>query len=390
MTKDNKQIELPEQGFIFWPVGTGDSTTIAVDDETVLQVDLHHVSAADDDDDTHTPIVDELERVLPKRDGTPYLAVFVLTHPDQDHCLGFAELHKRVDIGELWFSPRIFREYMKDLCDDAKAFRKEAKRRVRATIEAGGDVDSGDRIRIIGYDDLLKEEDYEGFPQERLTVPGNAITELDGEDFEGVFRAFVHAPFKEDTTGDRNDNSVALQATLTSGDAAGKLLLFGDLCYPTIRNIFTRSDEDDLEWNVMLSAHHCSKSVMYWKGEGEEDESRKQDILDDMENVALDPGYIVASSEPIPASNKPGDNPPHAKAKKRYEEIVPDEFLCTQEYPNKDNPEPLVFELTEDGLALTQSGERSKAHAESLTASVSAARGRAAPPEERVGFGRDT
>ena len=135
MTKDNKRIELPEQGFIFWPVGTGDSTTIAVDDETVLQVDLHHMSAADDDDETHTPIVDELERVLPKRDGTPYLAVFVLTHPDQDHCLGFAELLKRVDIGELWFSPRIFHEH-EDLCDDAKAFRKEAKRRVKATIEA--------------------------------------------------------------------------------------------------------------------------------------------------------------------------------------------------------------------------------------------------------------
>lgn len=386
MTKHKTQLELPEIGFVFWPVGTGDSTTIVADDETIVQVDLHHMSASDDDDDKHVSIVDELERVLPKRDGDPYLAVFVLTHPDQDHCLGFADLLERIHIGELWFSPRILREYTADLCDDGKAFRKEAKRRVKETIEAGGDVDSGDRVRIIGYDDLLKDEEQEGFPEERLTVPGTDITELDGEDRADVFRAFVHAPFKEDTTGDRNDNSVALQVTLTDGEAAGKLLLLGDLCYPTIRNIFTRSDDEDLEWNVMLAAHHCSKSVMYWKEEGEEDEKLKQDILDDMEKAGLEPGYIVSSSEPVPSSNKSGDNPPHAKAKKRYEEIVPDEFQCTQEFPSEDDPKPIVFELTGDGLSLVDSEERSKAGA-SLAASVAAARGRAEPPQERVGFG---
>ena len=47
MTKNTKKFELPEQGFVFWPVGTGNSTTIMVDDETVMQVDLHHMSASD-------------------------------------------------------------------------------------------------------------------------------------------------------------------------------------------------------------------------------------------------------------------------------------------------------------------------------------------------------
>jgi len=76
---------LPEQGVIFWPIGTGDSTTIVVDDRLVMQVDLHDTAAADDS--VVTPVIDRLADELPTLDdGTPYLAVFALTHADQDHC----------------------------------------------------------------------------------------------------------------------------------------------------------------------------------------------------------------------------------------------------------------------------------------------------------------
>ena len=34
-------LELPESGFVYWPVGTGDSTTVVIDSkEVVVQVDL--------------------------------------------------------------------------------------------------------------------------------------------------------------------------------------------------------------------------------------------------------------------------------------------------------------------------------------------------------------
>ena len=385
--KSKNDFSLPAQGFVFWPVGTGDSTSITVSKDVVMQVDLHHLTAADEDDDPHTPIVDRLVELLPKVDKKPCLSVFVLTHPDEDHCLGFAELQKQVTIGELWFSPRIFREYKKDLCDDATAFRKEAKRRVKKTIEADGDVAAGDRVRIIGYDDLLKEDDYKGFPKERLTVPGNAVTELDGEDHDGSFRAFVHAPFKDGSDGDRNDTSIALQITLTADGSTGQCLLLGDHCYPTVKRIFDSSKAKDLAWNVMLAAHHCSKSVMYWKNEEDEEEVLKQDILDAMEKAELEPGHIVSSSEPVPSSDKKGDNPPHAKAKNRYEEIVKNEFLCTQEYPNEENPQPLVFELAENGLTLQDTRDEGKSK-KSLAAAVTAARGANEPSQDRVGFGR--
>ncbi|MCI0393112.1 MAG: hypothetical protein MOB07_30640 [Acidobacteria bacterium] len=383
------KIELPSQGFVYWPVGSGDSTTIAIDDKTTIQVDLRHLTAADDNDDPRMAVIDHLEKVLPKVNSKPYLSAFILTHPDEDHCRGFADLLKRVIIGELWHTPRVFREYPRDLCDDAKAFRVEAKRRVAKTIKEKGNVGAGDRVRVIGYDDLLKEDNYKGLPTSCLTIPGNSVTQVDGKDLKSKFSAFIHGPFKDDCDGERNEASVAMQVSLLSGKAVGRALFLGDLCYPTIRKIFDISKSGDVEWNIFLAPHHCSKSVMYWQAEDEKEESLKQDILDSIEGAALSPGYIVASSEPIPSSNKSGDNPPHAKAKARYEQIVLDKFLCTQEHPNEKTPEPIIFSMTEKGLKYEEpKQQQNSAKSQSISAAVSAARGGNEPPRDRVGFGR--
>lgn len=375
----------PEKGFIFWPVGTGDSTTVRISESMYLQVDLRHMAKSEDDEDTAWPVIDELTGILPEVDGAPYLSAFALTHPDKDHCQGFKELLDRITISELWLSPRIFREYEEnaDLCEDAEAFHGEAMRRVKATIEAGGDPGSGDRIRIIGYDDLLEEEDFEGFPSEFLAIPGNAITVVDDGDVTDCFEAFVHAPFKDDSHGERNDCSVAFQITLKSECGVGKALLMGDLQYPVIRRIFDCSDRDTLNWNVLLAPHHCSKSVMYSKDEGEEEETLKTDIVADMANAALDPGYVVSSSEPVPDSNEPGDNPPHALAKTQYESIVPNEFICTQEHPDENDPQPIIFEVGENGLRYVGEEDVSEPIADTLK-KVSPG---GVPPRSSKGFG---
>lgn len=378
---------LPPRGFVFWPVGTGDSTTIVADAGLVLQVDIHHLVCADADADPNVPIVDELVRLLPKVNGRPYLATFALTHSDADHCCGFSELLKRVTIGELWFAPRLFIDQQADMCDDACAFQNEALRRVKATISAGGSPKSGDRVRIIGRDEILSQAEYRGFPKSLLTVPGNDVTVLDGHNLEGRFRAFVHAPFKDDIGGPRNDSSLGLQVTLTDANAVASAMLLGDLCYPTVKRIFDVSQPGDLAWNIFLAPHHCSKSVMYWCDDGETEETLKQPLMDKIEAAGQSPGYIVASCAPIPFTNKPGDNPPHAKAKARYEEIVPDGFICTMEHPNEAKPEPIVFELTEVGLASKTAAAVATGGGSTLAGAVASARGAAEPPRDRVGFG---
>ncbi|AKF10014.1 hypothetical protein DB32_007163 [Sandaracinus amylolyticus] len=370
-------------------MGTGDSATIAIDKSTVVQVDVNHLEKAEGDDDPSLPIVDELVQMLPKKNGRPYLSLFVLTHPDTDHCRGFAELQKKVGIGELWFTPRVFTEYKGDLGDDARAFQTEAKRRVKATIDAKGTVPAGDRVRIIGYHEVLQESDYKGFPEARLTIPGNAVTEIDGADLSATFRAFVHAPFKDDIASERNDSCVGLQISLFDGEAVGRALLFGDLCYPTVKAIFDRSSEEDLKWNILLAPHHCSKSVMFW-GESEDDEEvLQQDLLDVLEQAAQPDGYVVVSSHCIPEKNEPGDNPPHAIAKEQYEIIAPNGVLCTMEYPNSEDPTVMVFTMTASGLSLAGAATSTKAHdgASQLKSDIDAARGAPEPSRDRVGFG---
>ena len=359
------------------PLETGYSTTIVVDSQTCVQVDLNHLEKSDDDDDPGMAVVDELVERLPRVNGRPYLAAFALTHPDQDHCRGFAKLLDEVDIGELWFTPRVFREYKKDLCDEAAEFKQEAERRVKRTIDVNGDPGAGNRVRVFGYSELL-EEDFEDFPEERLTVPGNELTVIDERDLDGDFRAFVHAPFKDDDAGERNDTSLGMQITLYDGTEELRALLLGDLSYPIIKRIFNVSEADDLAWNVLLAPHHCSKAAMYWKDDGDDEEKIMEHMVDEMAQASLDPNRVVSSSNPVPSSNKPGDNPPHAKAKTQYETIT-DSFLCTM-----DQDGPIVAELEDGTVVLTGAATASM----SASQAADEARGSNEPPRSAHTYGR--
>ncbi|MCX6175376.1 MAG: hypothetical protein NTZ27_11540 [Ignavibacteriales bacterium] len=379
-------ISLPEQGIVFWPIGTGDSTTICIDTSTVIQIDLRHLKKSDDKEDPHIPIIDELIKILPKKDKNPFLALFVLTHPDKDHCQGFQELLNKIKIGEIWFTPRIFREYHIDLCDDASAFKKEAERRVKEMIRLNGNVKECDRVRIIGYDELLKDDEFKNFPKEYLSVPGHEITSINQSSFKNQFRAFVHSPFKDDLEGDRNETCLGLQITLKNSNKELSSLLLGDIHYEILTRIFDKSEKTDLHWNIFLAPHHCSKSVMYWKSEDDKEEKLKEDILEKIKKNADEYGYIISSSEPVPSKNKDGDNPPHALAKDRYEEIVPKDFICTMEYPNEKTPRPIIFSLDDKGININDEGKSGKS-GETLSASITAARGINDPPSTRTGFG---
>ncbi len=378
--------------FIFWPVGCGDGATVVISDKEVLQIDLNDTAIAEADDNEKIPLVDELVAKLPQKDGKPYLSCFVLTHPDEDHCRGFADLLKRVTIGELWHTPRVFREFKdgETLCDDAEAFHKEAKRRVAATIRAKGDP--GHRVRVVGYDDLLKEDDYKGFPLAFFTTPGQSVTVLDGADIRTCFAVFVHAPFRNDPADSRNETSLAMQVVIGSSKATMSGLFFGDLSYPTLREIFDQTKKHDnlraLNWNVLLAPHHCSKKAMYEK-EADGNDVLKQDILDDLDARQLSPGFVVASSVAIPGSNTSGDNPPHAKAKNRYSEIVNDDFICTGEYSTPKNMRPVIYTLTDHGIAqVDKDYTLAEATKEDLAKAIAAARGSSTPPAGKVGFGR--
>lgn len=385
---------LPKQGFAFWPVGTGDSSTIVVkENEVIVQIDLHHLVKSDDKDTAHVPIVDELVRLLPKKNNRPYLSVFILTHPDEDHVLGFADLLKRVDIGEIWHTPRIFREHKGDLCYDAQKFCDEVGRRRDLTIQKGGAVGAGDRVRVIGHDDgvFKDDEDYKNFPEEWRAFPGTSLTMLDGTDYVEVFEAFIHAPFKDDAADTRNNTSLALHIALYNGARSLKGLFFGDREYPTVKEIFTKTKDKErtqyLEWDVLLAPHHCSKKVMFWADSEGGNETFKQDVMDEFEEAAQPGSYIVASAE-SDFGDGAGRCPPHLSARKKYEAIVDaDHFLCTHEQPTVTAPEPFKFELSDSGISYAGPG-KAKSTAAAFASALSGGRAGDEPPKTWVGHGK--
>lgn len=379
-------LDPPEKGFVFWPVGNGDSTSVWIDADTVIQLDIHEVQAADAEDDPRESVIDQLAEILPVINGKPYLAAFGATHLDDDHVKGFAELNERVSIGDLWFTPRVLDEQDdEELSDDAKAFVEEAKRRVDA-LGSVPQAASGDRIRIIGGAEVISEAPYSELPPEVFTLAGEFFTEIDGVDRSDAFRAFVHAPEEVDAQTASNDTSLALQLTLVDGDTTASALLFGDLSYPTLSDIFARSDAENLVHEVFLAPHHCSRSVMYADDESGKD-TLKQDILDEIAAAMNSGGYIVASCAPIPDSNQSGDNPPHADARNRYQETVdPQHFIATGEYPSEDDPVPVVFALAGDSFALLDERSGEPAGGE-LSDAVAAARGGASGAGQAAAFG---
>lgn len=357
--------DIPELGVVFWPVGTGDSSTIVVTDEVLVQVDLNDRAKADADDTPEVPVVDLLAEALPTgADGRPFLAAFVLTHADKDHCSGFKDLLDQVTIGELWATPRMWREYNDNptdhgLCEDAQAFHTEVKRRVEAVKKAHADgtaIAVGDRVLVVGYDTDQGGHAYHDLPAEYLLKPGMAITKINGVDHSGRFEAFIHAPFKDDCAAARNETSLAMQVTLTEdGGQDGKVLLFGDLAYATIMKIFNYSEYHKrtqyLEWNLLLAPHHCSKYVMYVREDGKD--LLQPDILEAFERHARAESVVVASSGVIPDADVDGKNPPHKKAADRYKDYA-NRFICTMEWPSVTDPSPVVLGIDAYGARIVE------------------------------------
>lgn len=381
-----KRTDLPDQGFVFWPVGAGDSTTILINDTTVMQIDINHLEAADEEEDPRWPVVDELVELLPRVGGRPYLAAFVATHADMDHCQGFGKLLEDHDvlIGELWFTPRLVAdieaEDPDELSEDARVLRDEALRRIRRNAYVEAAPRSGDRVRVIGYHESLSGE-FALIPRSLISPAGDVVTHVDGLNVESDLRIFVHSPFKkymEDT--ERNRTSIGLHVTLLP--SGSRAMLLGDLDYEPVKQVFEYTkDLDNKKWDVFLAPHHCSKSVMYERISGTD--VLRRDVLRLIEGAKASDAWIVSSSGPIPASNSAGDNPPHAKAKNRYSEIC-DTFVCTGEHPDEESPAPLIFESTADGVSLLGAeGGGTSAAAEQ----VDQARGGKKPADTAVGFG---
>lgn len=345
----------------FYPVENGDCNLLEIKNGPTMMFDCKFIAEAEDEDSTEFNVIDDLlsNKLTKKCKGLPSLDAFVLSHADQDHCLGFEDKFylgdpeevsdkdkeaKKILIKELWYSPRVITEHNDEKCDDAIAFSKEAKRRMKLFKEGSSEArENGNRIRIIGWTD---DNSLRGLPDDIITVPGNEINKVNGKSYNN-FRMFIHAPFKDDIeNADRNETSIVMQIRIDTDKImdAGKLVLGGDAEWHVWKNIMDKTKDDSkLEWGLFEAPHHCSYTF-FNDNRDQEPQQTSLDFLDKRQNNA----FMVSSSKVI---LKNSDNPPCQKAKNRYTERVgEDNFFCTSGNDKESDNEPVVFELDDDGF----------------------------------------
>ena len=363
----------------FFPVDNGDMTLIKFGDTaaTTLLIDVNIRQDADDPDGDARDVAKDLRDRLKKDEkGRPFVDAFLLSHPDQDHCRGLArhfhlgpladypddgKAYKdmKIVIREIWSSPIVFRRTSKThtLCDDAREFNTEARRRVQVNRDKGFTVAGGDRIQIMGEDIDDKTDDLGPI----LCKVDESFNKINGS-VSSFFSARLLAPI--DASDDeeleecliKNQSSVILNITLAA-DAqtpdGAKFLTGGDAEVFIWNRQWERHEHEPevLEYDILQTPHHCSwHSLSYdsWSKLGEkvkvDDDARK--ALAQIRDGAI----IVASCKPI--ADDDGD-PPCIRAKREYQSIVDaakGAFYCTGEYPKADAVEPLVFTVTAQGV----------------------------------------
>jgi hypothetical protein len=345
----------------FFPVRNGDTSLITLSDGTNIVIDANVTVDSKDADgdayDVHAHLLRESRR---DTGNTPHVDAFILSHPDQDHLRGFETTfflgaptaysaadrkEGRIIIDELWFAPRIFCAHETQLCEDAKDFRREARRRMDLWKKKSVDRDlPGNRIRIIGFTD---SEELAGL-DDVVTVPGNTIAVVNGSK-KSDFEFFVHGPFKEDTddeNGERNHTSVVLQARFSVDGVEAACLGFfgGDAGSPVWERIYERSSEKYLLWDLLLAPHHCSWT--FFSETKSEDDDASETVLKFL-GKARKGAVVVASSKPIVDDD---DNPPHFVAAERYRKQVGSaKLLCTADSKKDGVPVPIVMSMTSNG-----------------------------------------
>jgi hypothetical protein len=352
----------------YFPVGNGDTILIHLKDKTDIILDCNIYEASKDEDDNkyydvHNHLLRELKIDSNK---TPHVDAFILTHADQDHCRGFKETFYTGDptkynnddrnqgqilIDELWFTPRLYSEDDTNLCDDGLTFRREARRRMDLYQQNSASRSiPGNRLRIIGSSD---SDEMEGLGDIKSN-PGSSVSKINDE-VKNEFSFFIHAPFKEDTDSswrERNLTSVVLQARFYTDEGDRSVLGFfgGDAGCEVWENILERSDDENLEWDLFLAPHHCSWSFFSTKPYHDNKSPSEQCI--ELLNKKREGAKIIASCKPIKDDD---DNPPHYAARDEYVKVVDGEnFYVTMEYPNEDNPLPLIFRVTGNGPQKTE------------------------------------
>ncbi len=374
---------------IFFPVGekNGGMTLLKLNDtnNTTILIDC---SIGDELIADHCDVNQELRDRLPEdANGRPYVDAFILTHRHEDHLKGFSkhfhigsledynkdEDELKIIIKEMWSSHNFWKPASKNykLCANAKEFNKEMKRRVDLYEKNKSIQPEGDRAIIIGKDPEGRTDGLENINYDI----GASFNKINNRNISTKLKGLVLSPIKQQDDEDdecftnMNRQSIVLQLNVSQSVEKNKILIAADaecLVWEKLWEQY-KDDKDKLEYHILMAPHHCSWHSLSYDSQSEDDDPQSCKNAKNALSQAKEGAFIISQSKIIKDSD---DDPPSQAAKDEYLSIVSeDQFLCTNEYPNKKKPEPIEFELTGDGPQKKSVKEKSKI---AVAASVSA------------------
>lgn len=376
----------------YFPVGekNGGMTLIKLNNQikTTILIDC---SIGDEPIADYCDVNQELRDKLPTdSESRPYVDAFILTHRHDDHVKGFINhFHtgslndyddksdeKKIVIREMWSSHNFWKPSSAsyNLCENAKSFNKEMKRRVDLFKEKKSIQSEGDRAIVIGIDPEGRTDDLGDIKYDI----SDTFTKINNIDISSKLEGFILSPIEQQESEDdecftnKNRQSVVIQLTVIQGQYRNKLMIAADaecLVWETLWKSY-KNDKEKLEYDILAAPHHCSWHSLSYDSQSECEDPKvcmdAKEALSQKKNGA----FIISQSKIIKDSD---EDPPSQAAKDEYVEIIGEnQFICTNEHPDKKKPEPIEFNLTADGPQKKSVKEKSKLSVAALSSTKEA------------------
>lgn len=344
----------------FFPLGNADCYRIDLDSGKQILIDYAAMRDANDKGDLRIDLAAVLRKDLEAR-KRDYYEVVGFSHLDDDHIRGasnffyFEHAQKyqenvdgkvRIKIRELWVPAAVITE--EGCTDEDRTIRQEARYRLK----------KGSGIRVFSRPEALKNWlESEGLSIEArhalITDAGQLIpgyrAETDGVEF------FVHSPFAcrtdDGTYVERNDGCLVLHATFMADGVKTRLFLGADIRQEPLSEIIrvtcSKNRLERIESDIVKIPHHSSY-LSLGPEQGESKTKPTDEIAYFYEKQLMFRAKLISTSWVIPSDDS-SCQPPHRQAAKYYEDSAAaqgGEFIVTMEHPSRQNPQPLVIEIT--------------------------------------------
>lgn len=339
----------------FYPLGNADTSLIQLKNGKNILFDYAHSKLGEDDNDKRCDLAKELNKANTK----DYFDIVSFTHLDNDHVSGSKDYFyfdhavayqsvERKKIREMWVPAEIITESRRnDLSESAKVVQAEARYRMK---NAYG-------IKIFSSSKKLKEwcDKNDGYSYDNikhLIVNAGTIVNSLSLINDGI-EVFAHCPFYSDSLNvDRNNNAIVVQCTFDNIHSS-KLILGSDIDYDVWENIIqitiNKGNPHRLEWDLFHLSHHCSyRALSNIKGERKTNPSAMSRWL--YEKQKKNGGRVISPSNIIPLDYAESTQPPHRQAYNYYIEDANAEVKVTMEYPSKEAPKPMIFNINQFGV----------------------------------------